>query len=260
MITGIFDSHAHYDDEAFSEDRDALLSSFPQKGIMHIINVATDPGSILSSVRLAERYGYLSAAIGVHPSFAGKVTKEEALSAIRQSASSHQVVAIGEIGLDYHYKEPKDPQKELFIAQMALAEKLRLPVIIHSRDATEDTLNILKSFKKVKGVVHCFSGSAQTAQELIKMGYFIGFTGVITFSNAKKTAAAAQAVPLSRLLVETDCPYLAPTPFRGKRCDSSLLPYTIEKLAEIKGISAQKMADCSRENAQNFFHLESSER
>lgn len=255
MITNIFDSHAHYHDEAFKEDCDSLLSSFPSKGIEHIVDVATDLESMEEALKLSEKYQFISVALGVHPSYALEVDITKALDAIRNLSKNEKVVSIGEIGLDYHYDIPKEPQIELFKAQMSLAEELHLPVIIHSREATEATLSVLRQFENVKGVVHCFSGSAQTAEQLLKMGYYIGFTGIITFSNAKKAIHALSVVPLSRLLVETDCPYLAPTPFRGKRCDSTMLTETLQKMAEVKGVPIQEMANITNENARRLFGI-----
>ncbi|HIT19186.1 MAG TPA: TatD family hydrolase [Candidatus Fimivivens faecavium] len=245
----IFDSHAHYDEEAFDADRDALVSSMPAHGVGWILNSASDLSSSLRAKALAERFPFLYASAGVHPHEAKTLT-DEALTQIEALTRHNKVVALGEIGLDYFYdRSPREVQRAAFERQLALARDLGLPVIIHSRDAHADTLEIVKRFRP-KGVVHCFSGSAELAREYIRLGMYLGFTGAVTFRNARRPLEAARAVPLDRLLIETDCPYMAPEPFRGKRCDSTMLPRTVGTLAGVKGIEADTLI---RETAKNAF-------
>ena len=205
---------------------------------------------------LSSKYGYIYSSAGIHPENADNVP-DGYLDIIREAVRSNpKIKAIGEIGLDYHYEGyDREKQIKLFKAQLELADELELPVIIHSRDATEDTMNILREYKP-DGVVHCFSGSAETAAEVIKLGLYIGFTGVLTFKNAKKALKALEKVPMDKLLLETDCPYMAPVPFRGKRCDSSMIRYTAEKAAEIKGIPVQELLDITCRNAMEFYNIQ----
>lgn len=255
-INGIFDSHAHYDDSAFDSDRMEVLSTLPQKGISYVMNVSADFMSAQAGIALSEKFSFVYSSVGIHPEFADTLSKSAAED-LERWAASPKVKAVGEIGLDYHYEGfSKKRQWSAFECQMELANKIGYPVIIHSRDATDDTLSVLRNFPEVKGVVHCFSGSAETANELLKMGYYIGFTGVITFSNAKKAVAAAQSVPLNRLLIETDCPYMAPVPMRGKRCDSSMLIHTANRLAEIKNVSKEELIAQTCQNAKSLYNIE----
>lgn len=255
QLTGIFDSHAHYDDPKFEEDREDLISSLSSNGIRAVLNASSDMETSRNSFQLAHRYPFFWCAVGVHPHEAEGI-EENYLEELTQMSQDDKVVAIGEIGLDYHYDlSPRDIQKNVFRQQMELAKQLHLPVVIHSREATQDTLEVLNEFPEVTGVIHCFSGSAETAKQLLNMGYYIGFTGVITFKNAKKTVSAAEVVPLDRMLIETDCPYMAPVPCRGKRCDSTMLPYTVEKLAEIKQVSPQELVAHARENTCRLFGI-----
>lgn len=254
-MNNIFDSHAHYDDAQFDKDRDLLLSSLPSKGISGIINCGCSVGSSETAVELSEKYSFVYAAVGVHPEDI-PTAGYGWLCEIEKLTSNKKVVAVGEIGLDYHYDDaaPREKQKEVFISQIELAIKKDLPVIVHDRDSHEDILNILKQYKP-KGVVHCFSGSVEMAKEIIKLGMYIGIGGAVTFKNARKPVEVARYVPIDRLLCETDCPYMAPVPFRGKRNDSSLIPYSAEKLAEIKGISVQELLDRTDENAKRLFNI-----
>jgi len=254
---GIFDSHAHYDDEAFDADRDTVLQSLSEQGVDYVLNAACDMTSCGTTLSLTQKYPFVYGSAGIHPHSAAEVVKsDEYIDLIRQCVQHEKIVAIGEIGLDYHYDfSPKEDQMAVFIRQMELADQLDMPVIIHSREATADTLQVLKMFPGVRGVVHCFSGSDQTALEVLKLGYYIGFTGSVTFKNNKKGPAAAAVVPLDRLLIETDCPYMAPVPLRGKRCDSSMLPLVAQKLAEIKGVSPQEIIDAAAENACKLFGI-----
>lgn len=252
----IFDSHAHYDDESFQEDRDSLLPYLKSKGIVGILNCGSTLQGTRDSYKLAEKYDFVYAAIGIHPEEAYELN-EESLKEIRNMAENFKVKAIGEIGLDYYWEEnpPKEVQKDAFKAQMKLAEELDLPVVIHDRDAHGDTLEIIKEFPKVKGVLHCFSGSAEFAMECVKLGYYIGFTGVVTFKNARKVIEAAEAVPLDRILVETDAPYMAPVPYRGKRNQSDFILHIIEKIADIKGRTPEEISGITIENTKRLLNI-----
>lgn len=254
----IFDSHAHYDSHNFDEDRKILLNSFPSKGIVGIVNVGCSEKSNVSSIALAEEYPFFYCTVGIHPEDSQKVALHSNgyIDLLAEQSKHPKVKAIGEIGLDYYYDDasPRETQLVIFEQQLALAKDLNLPVVIHNRDAHNDTLAILKKYRP-KGIMHCFSGSAEVAQEVVKLGMYVGFTGVVTFKNARKALEAVAAVPQDRLLVETDCPYMAPEPFRGTRCDSSMLPRMIEKIAEIKGIDAQTMAQITVQNAYQVYSI-----
>ena len=228
---GIFDSHAHYAGEEFDEDRDALLTELPERGIEYIMLASAALEDSVKNSQIAKKYGYIYSAAGVHPENES-VTPPDFEDKIGEIVLGNEKVrAVGEIGLDYHYEGfNRERQIRLFTRQLELAAELDRPVIVHSRDATEDTLNILRKYKP-HGVVHCFSGSPETAAEILKLGMYIGFTGVITFKNARRSLEALASIPTDRLLIETDCPYMAPVPFRGKRCDSSMLTYTAAKAA-----------------------------
>ncbi len=254
MYKGIFDTHAHYDDSRFDVDRDELLTSLLDCNVSFILNCACDLASCYTTLDLTEKYKGMYAALGIHAHEASEA-KDGDLDKIRELLKNEKAVAVGEIGLDYHYDfSPRDIQLDLFRRQILLANKLDLPVIVHDREAHEDTMNILKALKP-KGVVHCFSGSAEMAKEIVKLGLYIGIGGAITFKKAKKTIEGVEAIPMDRLLLETDAPYMTPVPFRGKRCDSSHIAYTAEKIAEIKGISSQEVIDICRENAHRLFSI-----
>lgn len=251
MIKNIFESHAHFDDERYNEDRDELIASLPQKGIEAVVNIGADMKGSRATMQYVDKYPFVYGAVGVHPEYANDVD----YNALREFSRHPKIVAIGEIGLDYHYEGyNREEQITAFKKQLELAKQVNLPVIIHSRDATKDTLDILKEYKP-KGVVHCFSGSAETALEIIKLGMYIGFTGVITFKNASRAIEALKVIPLDKLLCETDCPYMAPEPHRGKRNDPSLLCHIIEKMASVKGVSPQEMADITNQNARKLFNI-----
>ena len=253
--SGIFDSHTHYDDDKFDGEREELLQSLSAHGVEKLINIAADMESCQTTFNLAQKYDFIYSAAGVHPHAAEEVHGTDYIEKIAEYLSFEKVVAIGEIGLDYHYDfSPRDIQRAVFEEQLALAKELDVPVVIHSREATEDTLDLLRKYRP-KGVVHCFSGSAETAAELIKMGFYIGFTGAVTFKNANKLLLAAQSVPIERLLIETDCPYMTPVPHRGKRCDSRMLYLTAEKLAELHNIDAQQLIDITHQNTIKCFEL-----
>lgn len=251
----IFESHAHYDDEAFNEDRETLLASMQENGIGTIINVGASIASTQSTIALTQQYPFLYGAAGVHPSETAELD-EDKLCWLEQQCRREKIVAVGEIGLDYHWPEPdRALQKYWFEKQLELAARVNLPLIIHSREAAKDTLDIMKAHhtQDSRGVIHCFSYTKEIAQEYIAMGYYIGIGGVITFSNAKKLKEAAAAIPIEKILLETDCPYLAPVPNRGKRNSSLNLPYVAQEIAQIKGISREEVVSITSENAQRLF-------
>lgn len=254
MYKNIFDTHAHYDDSRFDEDRDELIASLSEKGVSHIVNCGCDLKSSLTTVALAVKYDFIYAAVGVHAHEAEEATEGD-LAEIERLYEREKVVAVGEIGLDYHYDfSPRERQLEIFERQLILANRLDLPVIVHDREAHEDTMNLLKKYKP-KGVVHCFSGSAEMAKEIVKLGMYIGIGGAVTFKNAKKPVEVVEYLPLDRLLLETDAPYMTPVPFRGQRCDSAHIAYTAEKIAEIKAIDTQELIDICNKNAKNLFGI-----
>jgi TatD DNase family protein len=252
----IFDSHAHYDDEAFNEDRDTVINEIKDRGVIGVLNCGASIEGARMSVQLSDKYDFIYAAVGVHPEHADTVNKK-VIDELRDLAQNIKVRAVGEIGLDYYYEEnpSREIQKEAFRLQMKLAKELKLPVVIHDRDAHSDTLDILKEFPDVTGVVHCFSGSVEFAKECLKLGYYIGFTGVITFKNAKKVIEVARAVPMDRILVETDCPYMAPTPHRGKRNRSDYIQCIIERISEIKERSIEEIEQITIFNAKQLLKI-----
>ncbi len=250
----IFDSHAHYDDEQFDPDRDALLNRIHKQGVSAIVNASSTMESCDTCVRLAQQYPFVYAAVGIHPNEAATLP-EDWLDRLRALARRDRVVAIGEIGLDYYYKDPPaEVQKRVLRAQLALAKELDLPVIIHSRDAIMDTYEELKG-RGLEGVIHCFSGSAEMAKLFLDEGFYLGFGGVVTFKNAKRVKAALAVTPLDRLLFETDCPYLAPEPFRGKRNDSSLIRYTAAAAEEILHTDRNVLLRTAADNAARLFRI-----
>ena len=252
----IFDSHAHYDDEQFNLDRDELIREIKSSGVIGVLNCGSSLQASITSVELSKKYDFIYAAVGIHPEDALSFN-DETLEALRKLSNEEKVKAIGEIGLDYYYEDNPDReiQKQVFRKQMTLAKELNLPVVIHDRDAHSDTLKIMEEFKEVKGVVHCFSGSVEFAKECLKLGYYIGFTGVITFKNAKKIIEVCKEVPLNRILVETDCPYMAPDPFRGKRNRSDYIKYIIEKIANIKGATPRDISLQTIKNTKELFGI-----
>lgn len=251
----IFDSHAHYDDPAFDPDRDALLRELHAGGVAYIANIGCDRQSCERSVALAEQYDFIYAAVGWHPEFAGS-WNDEAAARLRQLARHPKVRAIGECGVDYHWmNDPEEVQLRCFADQLQLARELSLPVVVHQREGMEACLSVVRQFPEVRGVFHCYSGSAETAKELLSRGWYLSFTGVITFKNARKSHEVLQMMPADRILIETDCPYLAPVPHRGKRCHSGLLPHTLETLAQLRGISVQEAAQLTLDNARRFYGI-----
>lgn len=252
MSKGIFDTHAHYMKSDFGEELDTLLAELPSKNVGRVLAIGCDLPSSAEEIALTERYDYIYAAAGIHPEYAAELP-EDWESRLEQMLAHKKVVALGEIGLDYHYPEPpKDIQREVFVRQLEIAKRLDMPVVIHSRDASADTMEILKQYKP-RGVLHCFSGSAETAREVVKLGMYIGFTGVLTFKNSKKAWAACAETPIDKLLLETDCPYMAPVPHRGERSDSSMIAFTAARMAEIKGVSTEEMIDIARRNGERLF-------
>lgn len=255
QIPCFFDSHAHYNAKRFREDQKELLNAMADHRIGWIMNVGCDLTSSLQSMRLAEQYDFLYAAVGSHPDDAAQVDRG-LVQMYRQLAEHPKVMAIGEIGLDYYYEDvPRARQQEAFRLQMALAQELQMPVIVHQRDAYDDALRIVDEFPDVKGVFHCFSGSVEYAKEVVRRGWCVGFTGVITFKNARRAVEVAQWAPLDRLLIETDCPYMAPEPFRGRRCDSTMVPRMAEKIAQLRGLPVEEIARLTTENAKRLFRI-----
>lgn len=254
MLTNIFDTHAHYDDEKFDNDRDSVLTFLPSKGVHAVLNAACDMESCKSSIQLSQTYDYIYASVGVHPHSAESFTPKD-LETIASYTKQRKVVAIGEIGLDYHYDfSPRDVQKQVFEQQIQLALDLDLPIIVHDREAHADTMELLKKYRP-QGIVHCYSGSAEMAKEILKLGMYIAFGGAVTFKNARKTLEAAASIPMERLLVETDCPYMSPEPLRGTRCDSSLIAYTAQKLAELHSIDPQELLNQTCKNAYDVYRI-----
>ena len=253
----IFDTHAHYDDDAFDEDRETLLAQLKAAGIERVVNVGASIHSSHTTLELIEKHDFLYGAIGVHPSETEELN-EEWMNWLEEKSHEKKVVAIGEIGLDYHWEEPaRDVQKYWFVRQLDLARKVKLPVIIHSRDAAKDTLDIMKAEhgSDIGGVIHCFSYTKEMAREYLDMGFFLGIGGVLTFKNARKLVETVEYAPLDRLVLETDCPYLAPVPNRGKRNSSLNLTYVADQLAAIKGVDRETVEKMTWDNARRLYRL-----
>lgn len=250
-----FDSHAHYDDERFDEDREQLIESLKSKGVDYIVNAAADMKSCFTSLELAHQYDFIFSSVGVHPHDVKDLTEKD-IETMEKLAEDPKVVAVGEIGLDYYYdNSPREDQRQWFKRQLEMAKKLDLPVIIHSREASEETYDIIMASGVKEGVIHCFSGSLELAREYVKRGFYIGVGGSLTFKNAKKTVRVVEGIDLNHILIETDCPYLTPVPHRGERNDSSYLQFVIAKIAEIKGVSVEEVARISSENAKRLFRI-----
>ena len=252
----LFDTHAHMDDRAFDDDRAELLENLPKQGIRLLMNPGCSLASSYNTDRLSQEYDYIYAAVGSHPDVADEVN-EEVLEEYRKLCKLNpKIRAIGEIGLDYHYEDiPREIQLKAFRMQMELARELNLPVIVHEREAHEDGMKVVDEFPEVKGVFHCYSGSAEMAKELIKRGWYIGFTGVLTFKNARKAIEVASQIPLDRIVLETDCPYMSPEPFRGKRNDPGKLYRMAERLAEIRGMTLEEIHEITTENGKRLYRL-----
>ena len=253
----IFDTHAHYDDEAFAEDRDELLAGMPKQGIERIVNVGASIASCRTTLGLMDQYPFVYGALGVHPSETAELD-EQSFAWLREQCGHPKCVAVGEIGLDYYWPEPdRETQKKWFVRQLALARELQLPVVIHSREAAADTVQIMKEqhAEEIGGVIHCFSYTKETAEIFLKMGFYIGIGGVVTFKNAKKLREALEVIPLDRIVVETDCPYLAPEPNRGKRNSSLNLPYVIEEIAKVKQVTPEEIERITWQNGEKLYRF-----
>lgn len=255
IYTNIFDSHSHYDDRAFDTDRDELISKMLATNVSGIIHAATDEASCRYGIETSAKYQNYYTSVGFHPENLGELPYNYIGLLEVMLQESDKIVAVGEIGLDYHYEGyDRELQLSVFEEQVRLAIAHDLPVIVHSRDATADTMEILRRLRP-NGVLHCFSGSYETACEVISLGMYIGFTGALTFKNAKKAVRALEAVPMDRLLLETDCPYMAPEGFRGQRSDSTMIFRTAQKVAEVKGLDIQQVLDITAENAKRLFNI-----
>ena len=252
----IFESHAHYDSRKFDEDREELLNSMQENGVGTIINAGATWKSVTTGLELANQYPFVYAALGLHPDEVGELN-EERFEILEAECQKEKVVAVGEIGLDYYWdNESHDIQKKWFIRQLELARELDLPVIIHSRDAAEDTLKIMKEHAKgMRGVIHCFSYSKEMAEEYVKLGFYIGVGGVVTFKNGKKLKEVVEAIPIERILLETDSPYLAPEPHRGKRNSSLYLPHIAQMIADLKGLTYDEVVAQTERNSRELFHI-----
>lgn len=254
----IFDTHAHYDDDQFQEDREILLRSMKENGIGRIVNISSDKESIAKTVELTRQYPFIYGAVGIHPSDCGGLD-HSFIEEIRKESRRDKIVAIGEIGLDYYWKDvEKEVQKWWFEAQMQLAREEKLPIVVHSREAAQDTLEMMRDSKaeEIGGVLHCYSYSKEMAKLFLDMGFYIGIGGVVTFKNAKKLKETTEYVPLDRIVIETDCPYLAPVPNRGKRNSSLNLRYVVEQIAQIKGISYEEVEQTTYRNALTLYRME----
>ncbi len=251
----LYDTHAHIDDEQYNDDRDAVIEKIRNAGVGLVNNIGADMESSRCGVMLAEKYDFIYATVGVHPSETKDMTDAD-IETLRRLSAHEKVIAIGEIGLDYHYDDTDpDTQKKWFRAQLNLAKELDMPVVIHDRESKGEGIEILKQSGVKKAVIHCFSGSAETAKELINLGFFISFTGVITFKNARRAIEALSVIPIERLFIETDSPYMAPEPFRGSRNDSSFVYRIAEKIAEVKDIPLDEVVRKTTENSVKFFNI-----
>lgn len=253
----IFDTHAHYDDEQFDEDRDELLASMQACGVEAVTNIGASLATSQNTIELTKKYPFVYGAIGVHPNEVEDLN-EDGIAWLKENSALPKIVAIGEIGLDYYWDEPgREVQKKWFLRQLELAREVKLPVVIHSRDAAKDTLDIMKSFhaENLGGVIHCFSYTKEMAREYLNMGFYLGIGGVVTFKNAKKLKEVVEYMPMEQMVLETDCPYLSPVPNRGKRNSSLNLPYVVEEVARLKGISADEVIEITNRNAKTMYRL-----
>lgn len=253
MYHNIFDSHAHYDDAWFDDDREALLAALPEKGVCGVVNNAVDLESAARAIAFAEKYPYFYAAVGFHPENLENMPGNY-LDQIAELTKHPKVVAIGETGLDYHWDIPKPLQQRVFGEQLQLSLDLNMPVIVHDREAHGDVFDLLRKYKP-KALVHCFSGSVELMREAMRLGCYISLGGVVTFKNARHSVEVAGEIPLDRLLLETDAPYMSPVPFRGKRCDSSMIIYAAEKIASLRNIGIQELLDITADNARRFYNI-----
>ena len=253
----IFDSHAHYDDAQFDDDRMDVLSHLKDAGVAKVVNISNGWDDLLKTLELIKQVPFLYGTVGIHPCKVSELN-DERMEQMRDFCSGDKIVAVGEIGLDYYWmSDPKEVQKEWFIRQLRLAKEVNLPVVIHSRDASQDTFDIMKAEHAgtTGGVIHCYSGSVEMAREYVKMGYFLGIGGVVTFKNSKTLKKVAAEIPLEHIVIETDCPYLAPTPYRGKRNSSAYLPMVIEEIARLRGISTEEVERVTYENAMRLYSI-----
>lgn len=253
----IFDSHAHYDDTQFDEDRMDVLSHLKDAGVAKVVNISNGWDDLLKTLELIKQVPFLYGTVGIHPCKVSELN-DERMERMRDFCSGDKIVAVGEIGLDYYWmSDPKEVQKEWFIRQLRLAKEVNLPVVIHSRDASQDTFDIMKAEHAgtTGGVIHCYSGSVEMAREYVKMGYFLGIGGVVTFKNSKTLKKVAAEIPLEHIVIETDCPYLAPTPYRGKRNSSAYLPMVVEEIARLRGISPEEVERVTYENAMRLYSI-----
>lgn len=253
----IFDTHAHYDDEAFDLDRDEMLTQLKEHGIEAVTNVGASMKSCKATLELTRKYPFVYGAVGVHPNETGELSEAD-MKWLLEAAMEEKIVAVGEIGLDYYWEEPDhETQKKWFVRQLALAEKVKLPIIIHSREAARDTLDIMKAEQagKLGGVIHCFSYSKEMAREYLNMGFYLGIGGVVTFKNAKKLKEVVEYMPMEQMVLETDCPYLAPVPNRGRRNSSFNLPYVVREISQIKNLPAEQIIQITSENAKRLYGL-----
>ena len=253
----IFDTHAHYDDEQFDEDRDELLASMQACGVEAVTNIGASLATSQNTIELTKKYPFVYGAIGVHPNEVEDLN-EDGIAWLKENSGLPKIVAVGEIGLDYYWDEPgREVQKKWFLRQLELAREVKLPVVIHSRDAAKDTLDIMKSFhaENLGGVIHCFSYTKEMAREYLNMGFYLGIGGVVTFKNAKKLKEVVEYMPMEQMVLETDCPYLSPVPNRGKRNSSLNLPYVVEEVARLKGISVDEVKEITNRNAKTMYRL-----
>ena len=251
----IIDTHAHYDDKAFEEDRTEVLESMAGEGIGRIVNIGSSLGACKRTIQLMEQYDFIYGALGIHPTDSGELTESD-IEWLKEQSALEKCVAVGEIGLDYYWDEPdREIQKKWFVRQLELAKEVKLPVVIHSRDAAQDTVDIMKAeqAQEIGGVVHCYSYSRELAKTFLDMGFYFGIGGVVTFNNGRKLKEVVEYLPMERIVLETDCPYLAPVPFRGKRNDSRKLTYVVEQIANIKGISPEEVQQTTTQNAYNLY-------
>lgn len=254
----IFDTHAHYDDEAFDEDRDVLLFSLPKQGVAKVVNVGASLASCKKTLELMDKYDFVYGAIGVHPSETAELN-EENFRWLKEACGHEKCVALGEIGLDYYWNEPEPAiQKEWFARQMELARELKLPMVIHSRDAAKDTVDMMNGAKagEIGGVIHCYSYTKETARDFLNMGFYFGIGGVLTFNNAKKLKEAVEYIPMDRIVLETDCPYLAPVPYRGKRNCSLYIAHVVETMTQLKGMTEEEVRAQAWNNAHALYGME----
>lgn len=254
----IFDSHAHYDDEAYNEDRDVVIEKLKEEGVEALVNIGASIEGSESSIALAKKYPFIYATIGVHPENIKTMTEED-IKWLREHCKEEKVVAIGEIGLDYYWdKDNKEDQKKWFRKQITLAREMNLPIAIHSRDAAADTINILKEehVEEIGGIIHCYSYSKESVRDYLKLGLYVGVGGVLTFKNGRKLREAVEEIPLERIVLETDAPYLAPDPYRGKRNNSAYLKYVVDKIAEIKETSTEEVIRITNQNTYDVYRIE----